>query len=224
MLTEPAFIEEFDTTVDEITDTYVRGEIAGEERERLERYFLKARERRVKARFASALLEHASATRPTPPVRTLIERLLEFFRPQSMAFKFAMRAAVLVLVVGIGILGIREWVRPQTFQAIELSMSSSDRNEAPQPKLLQLAPGTAGARITLNLPDQAERYQSYRVELGTRDGKKTPLEVKQQDARTVTAIAPVSLLKRGTYGIELTGIKADGNAEPLRGTYYFKVE
>ena len=63
LLTEPSFVEEFDTVVDEITDEYVRGEIKGDERKRLEQYFLRARERQVKAKFASALIDHASATR-----------------------------------------------------------------------------------------------------------------------------------------------------------------
>jgi hypothetical protein len=229
LLTEPPFVEEVDTLVDEITDQYVRGEIQGDERKYVERYFLKARERKRKARFASALLEHAAATRNSAeatPVTTqpLIERLLELFAPRSVAFKFAIAALALVLIAGIAFVAFRDGARLDKFQAIELSITSSDRGIATQPKSLQLAPEADGARIILKLPDQAEPYQSYRVELVTRDGMSTPLEVTQQDARTVTAIAPASLLHRGTHGIELAGIKADGNPERMRGTYYFRVE
>lgn len=226
MLTEPAFVEEFDTIVDEITDQYVRGEFKGGELKQLERYFLKARERQVKARIASALMKHAAATRPENPAPvnapTLIERLLAFFSPQSVAFKFASTAAVVLLVVGL--LWVRGPFGSPTLAQIELSISDSDRAERPEPKSLKLAPGDDGARIVLNLPQEGKRYQSYRVELLTRDGVSRPLEVPEQNSQTVTATADASLLKRGSYAIQLIGVNADGTEQRLRDTYYFNVQ
>src|SRR5689334_6338099 len=58
LLTDPAFGEQFDTIVDEITDQYVNGEFQGEECKRVQRYFLKSPERRAKAQFAAALIDH----------------------------------------------------------------------------------------------------------------------------------------------------------------------
>jgi hypothetical protein len=224
LLTEPSFVEEFDTIVDEITDRHVRGELKADERD----YFLKAKERQVKARFASTLIEHAEETRgkKAAPVKTpsLLERLIALFSPQGMMFKFATTAAVVVLVAGIAFVTLRRPSSPQTFATIELSVSDADRAEGPQSKTLKIEPGTDAVKLILNLPEQSSQYKNYQVELSTREGVKTPLQVTAQDARTVTAIAPADLFERGRYGVKLTGVSADGRVEPIRGTYYLMVE
>lgn len=193
-------------------------------------YFLKARERQVKAKFSSALIDHASATRserkPAVAVKapTLIARLLAFFSPQSLAFKFAATAVAVVVAVGVVYVAYQGWSTPQNLASIELTIGTSERSEGPQRKLLHLAPENDGARIVLNLPQEAAQYRDYQVELANRDGVKTPLEVTQHDSRTVTAIARASLLKRGSYAVQLTGVKADGTQERVPGTYFFTVE
>src|SRR5215204_2304497 len=55
LLTDQSFVEEFDTTVDEITDQYVSGELPAGERQQVEKYFLKAPERRNYANVVAAL-------------------------------------------------------------------------------------------------------------------------------------------------------------------------
>ena len=55
LLSDPVYGEDFDGVVDEITDQYVAGEIKGEERERVEKYFLKSERRREKLKYAVAL-------------------------------------------------------------------------------------------------------------------------------------------------------------------------
>ena len=60
LLSDPVYIEEFDVVVDELTDQYVAGEIKGEERERVEKYFLKADQRRAKLKYAAALNTYQS--------------------------------------------------------------------------------------------------------------------------------------------------------------------
>ena len=60
MLSDPVYGEEFDIVVDEITDQYVAGEIKGEERERVEKYFLKSDQRREKLKYAAALKTYQS--------------------------------------------------------------------------------------------------------------------------------------------------------------------
>ena len=230
LFTEPTFIEEFDTIVDEITDEYVRGEITGDERGRLEQYFLKAKERRFKTRFAAALIEHAAATRgnKADPVKTptLFERLAAFLSPQSMAFKLASTTAVVLLAVSITFVAYRGWSTPQTYASIQLSASSSERGEnAPPAERLKLAPETDAVKLILNLPDGSPQYQSYTVELTSqRDGVKTSLKVAEQTQRTVTAEAPVSLLKSGRYAILLMGVKADGTMGRVPGTYSLTIE
>lgn len=223
-MTEPSFVEEFDTIVDEITDQSVRGELAGDERE----YFLRAKERRVKAKFASALIEHATATRkkavPVVKPPSLFERVIAFFAPQKMAIKFATTAAVVVIAVGVAYVALRGESTPQTFATIELSVSDAERADGAQSKSVKVEPGIDAIKLILNLPEQLPQYQSYRAELVTREGGKTPLQVTAQDARTVTAVAAVNRVKRGTYGVRLSGVKADGGVDPIRGTYYFTVQ
>ncbi|HYV11280.1 MAG TPA: CHAT domain-containing protein [Pyrinomonadaceae bacterium] len=60
MLSDPVYGEEFDIVVDEITDQYVAGEIKGEEREHVEKYFLKSDQRREKVKYAAALKTYQS--------------------------------------------------------------------------------------------------------------------------------------------------------------------
>jgi len=63
-LSDPVYVEEFDITVDELTDQYVTGEVQGTEREQFERYFLAAPARREKLRIAAALKERQLAATP----------------------------------------------------------------------------------------------------------------------------------------------------------------
>lgn len=59
-MSDPVYGEDFDVVVDEITDQYVAGEIKGEERDRVEKYFLKSERRRDKLRYAAALNTYQS--------------------------------------------------------------------------------------------------------------------------------------------------------------------
>ena len=66
LLTDGAFVEEFDTIVDEVTDQYVRDELAETEREGFEKSFLATTEGQQKIRFATELLDRAVAERGAP--------------------------------------------------------------------------------------------------------------------------------------------------------------
>ena len=63
LLTDPSFIEEFDTIVDEIADQYAGDEFKGEERKRVEQHFLRSAERQQKVQFARELMERAASER-----------------------------------------------------------------------------------------------------------------------------------------------------------------
>ena len=60
LLNDAEYGEEFDVVVDEITDQYVAGEIKSEEREQVEKYFLKSERRREKVKYAAALRTYQS--------------------------------------------------------------------------------------------------------------------------------------------------------------------
>ena len=62
LLTDAAFVEEFDMTVAEMTDKYAAGQFEGEERERIEQYFFRSEERRTRLKIALGL-KHQHAQR-----------------------------------------------------------------------------------------------------------------------------------------------------------------
>jgi hypothetical protein len=228
LLTEPSFIEEFDTVVDEIAAQYAHNELDPAEFQRVEKYFLEARERRVKAKFASTLIDHAANTRgrkaaSNARVPTLGQRLMALLSPQNNAFKFATTVAAILVAVAIGYVALRGPSTPQNLASIELTISSSNRGEGSESKPLRLAPGTDAVRIVLHLPDGTGPYENYRVDLETPDGAKRALEITERSQRTVTAIVPARFL-HGRYGLQLTGIKSDGSQERVPGTYFFTIE
>ena len=235
LLTEPAFIEEFDTLVDEITDQYVSDELPASERERVEKYFLTARQRRQNANFASTLINHAATSRKTKiaPVVEIAprlpkpgwwERLWAFWTPQNAALRVALTTAVVVIVVGLAFLSLRPDSGPQNFASVELRGSSSDRAEGPQSERLKLAADTDAVRILLHLPEQTTQYANYRVELVTQDNTRRFLEVGEPNPRTVTALVPADMLPRGRYVLYVFGVKPDGTEERLSDTYFLTIE
>ena len=102
LLTDPAFGEEFDTVVDEIMDEYVHDELQGDQRQRVEQYFLTTTERQHKLEFASELLRRAEVQRgPVEKITVpavletkpgLLDKIRAFFAKQSFA-QFATTAA-----------------------------------------------------------------------------------------------------------------------------------
>ncbi|HKO98904.1 MAG TPA: CHAT domain-containing protein [Pyrinomonadaceae bacterium] len=55
LLSDPEFAEEYDMVVNEITDDYIAGSLAGEELKQVERHFFQSPERRNRLKFAQAL-------------------------------------------------------------------------------------------------------------------------------------------------------------------------
>jgi CHAT domain-containing protein/tetratricopeptide (TPR) repeat protein len=99
LLTDAEYSEELDVTVDELIDQYVRDEVAGEEREQFERYFLKAPERRDKLRFALALRRRISEPKVVKP------------RPNRLLTLYLPVAASVLLVAGLGIVAYLSFIR-----------------------------------------------------------------------------------------------------------------
>jgi CHAT domain-containing protein/Tfp pilus assembly protein PilF len=94
-MSDPAYGEEFDVVVDEITDQYVAGEIQGEERERVENYFLKSGRRRDKVKYAAALKRYQSQH----------SRRRKWWESPELRI-----AASIILVAGV-VLGLRQLLR-----------------------------------------------------------------------------------------------------------------
>ena len=231
LLTDPAFGEEFDTIVDELTDEYVGNELQGEERKRVEQYFLRSTERQNKVRFANELLERAAAERgqsaaSVVPVQPgILERVRLFWASQSFVARFASSFAAIVIVLGVVLLA---WPgnRPTgTYALVKLTMSSSERSEGPRTERVRLEPGSLGVRIEIMLPDPVPPAKSYRVEL--LNDQRTPrnLPIEQQTDRMLVVTIPADQLKRESYVIHLHYVTPEGNEQRVPGgSYFFSVQ
>ena len=222
LLTDPAFGQEFDAIVDEITDQYVNGEFEGEECERVQQYFLKSPERRAKAQFAAALIDRAGAGQ-----QKMIEmpaRRERWWFPQSVAFRFAATAAIAVIAFGLAYLAFRDGSAPKNFAFLELAISSSERREGTEAKPLHLTSENDAVKVLLHLPEQSNQYTNYRVELIGQDGVSRPVEVTEQNQQAVTVIIPASDLARGRYALHVFGTRQGDRQEKIAGSYLFKVE
>ena len=112
LLTEPAFVEEFDTVVDEVTDQYVRKELTDSERKGFEESYLTTAEGRQKVRFTSELLERAAAERGAAVVKPVtapgfFDRVHAFWQVQSL--RLAATAAAVVIIAGWTVLRLKSF-------------------------------------------------------------------------------------------------------------------
>lgn len=225
LLTDPAFGEEFDTVVDEIADQYAGNEFEGDERKRVEQYFLKSAERQQKVHFARELIERAATERgggrdAVTSKPGFIERVLAFWRNQTFSFRTAAAMATIVVVVGLGYLASFRDTGPGTLASISLTISSPDRATGTEVKPVKLERDTRAVRIELTLPDP--QAQNYRVEL--KDEKRSRnLTVKERTGKSLIVEIPANDLARGSYVIHLHAMNPDGTEQRVRGHYSFSI-
>jgi len=231
LLTDSAFCEEFDTIVDELTDEYVGNEIQGEERKRVEQYFLTSAERQNKLKFAAELLERAEIERGghsaggevqpvAAPSRGIIERLRLFWEGQSFSLRVVTAVASLIIVVGLVMLLIPANRTSGTYALLNLTIGTTDRSsEGSQIKSVRLEPGSPGIRIALSLPDQMPQAKTYRVELLDEQQSARNLPITERTAHSLVVTIPANEIKRGSYIIRLYG-----NEQRIPGSYFFTVE
>jgi hypothetical protein len=225
LLTDADFCEEFDTVVDEIADQYAGNEFQGEEQERVEQYFLRSGERKQKVHFARELLERAATERGgrRAPVSSkpsgFIERLLAFWRNQSFALRTAAAVAMIVIVVGAAFLVARRGTGPGTLTSISLTIVTADRASGTETKSVKLEPETRAVRVELNLPDQVQKAQNYRVELRDEQDRLRNLTVAERTDKSLFVEIPANELTRGNYIIQLY----DDSGRRIRGGYHFNI-
>lgn len=232
LLTDPVFVEEFDTIVDEIIDQYVSRELDPDERERVEKYFLTARERRDKVNFASVLRNYAhdsrrsESTAPVPVEQPpgLREKLLAFWGNLALGSRVATTMAAVLVMAGIAFLLFSGPPRSLTTASIELTISQGARGDGPPAPRVKLPPDTDALRIRLQLPDGLPEAKSYRVEALDEANVSKELTIEKQDEQSITVLTPVSELTMGRYAIQLTAIKPDGTDSRIPGTYRFELE
>jgi hypothetical protein len=216
LLSDPAFGEEFDTIVDEITDDYLQQELADDERERVEKYFLSSIERQNKLEFATELLRRAESERGRQVKEVLpspFDRIVAFLRQPALA-RAVMTTASIVVVVGI----FYALFKPDNTKYIPLTITinTAERNEGAEAQRAKLTPNT-GLKLTLTIPENARGAKSYVAKLSTG----TDLKIEQTTAATVNVIIPPGSLPPGTYAIQLSKVNPDGR---IPGSYYFAIE
>ena len=229
LLTDPSFIEEFDTIVDEIADQYAGDEFKGEERKRVEHHFLGSAERQQKVRFARELMERAASERSVDrvavaPTPGFLESVRAFWRSQSPSLRVAIAMAAIVIVVGLAVL-----TRPVFFGTsgpdalVALNIHSSDRASGSERESVKLEPGTGRLRIELKLPDQTPEAQNFRVELFDGQQRSRNLPVEERSAQSLFVAIPAKEITPGSYIIHLYSVSPDGSEQRVRGSYFFNV-
>ena len=226
LLTDAEFAEEFDTTVDDITDQYVKNELPGDERERVEKYFLSTSQRQQKLEFASELHRHASLQRGAPKTTHdkpgLWKQILDFWRQKPLV-PLAASAAVLVIVIGIAFIVSRD-NQPGTsnYATFTLTINTSDRASGAAPARLKMP--AAGLRLDLTIPEPSRGAKDYRARLVNADGAVRNLIIEEQKNESVMVAIPSGWLTHGSYAIRLSTVKADGTEDRIRGSYFFDIE
>jgi len=231
LLTDPAFGEDFDMLVDEITDQYLGNELQGEEQKRVEQYFLRSAERQDKVRFARELLHQAEVERgskavnvPVAPEPGWWERASQFWNRQALSLRFASIFATLVIMAGVAMLVLptRNPTSP-SYASVALKSSSSDRSGGPETPTVKPQPADVGIKFELTLPDGAPQANTYRVNLqGEQVSRDFP--VAEQTARSVVVVVPTAEVPRGSYVIQLFAVQANGTEQRVPGSYAFNVE
>jgi len=234
LLTDPAFGEEFDTIADDLTDQYVRKELPDDERKRADKHFLNTPERQRKLEFATELLGHADAERGEraersqvanvrPIVETapsLLDQIRAFWRRPSYSH-LALSAAVLLVVAGL-VFFLLSFGNSSPYVSLDLALSNSNRNESTAPAPVKLAGG--GLKVNLTIPEQAKEAKDYRVKLVDENEVERDLTIDERTDQTIAVTIPAAWLSSGSYVIQLTMVKPDGNEERVRGSYNFVVE
>ena len=223
LLSEPAFVEEFDTVVDEVTDQYVRNELQDSERKGFQESYLRTDEGRRKVRFTSELLERAAKRGPVVPVPTeepgFFDRVRALWRLQSL--RLAATTAAVAMIAG----GVYLSLRPaMNYAPLALSISTATRAQGSAPAKVKLESGVPGVEVNLAIPEQAKGAKDYRVKLVSGDESEQDLPIEKRDDQTITIKIPASSLSPGQYAIKMFRLTPDGSFTRIQGSYFFNVE
>ena len=229
LLTEPSFGNEFDIVVDEITDDYIAGDFQGDEKRRVEEYFLKARQRQEKVQFTRELLQQAGSQRAEladKPSRLsiLLERFRSLFQGPVSMFRLATTLATALIITGaVMVLRSGKPTAP-VYTAADLQISRAERSEGAAETPVKLSSGTTEVRMRLALPEPQPTAETYHARLAGGTGAATTLPVLEKTPNSVTVIARAAELPPGSYAIQLWAVNADGAEQRIRGSYLFRIE
>jgi methionine-rich copper-binding protein CopC len=219
---------------EELIDAYLHHDLSPEQRELFERNYLTTETRQERVRVAAALLRQVCRQDDVveQPVvgraeGTWAERLKAFWGGRTWGFRVASAVAALVIIGGVSWLYLSRVRPPRAVATLRLTSSVINRSEGVQAHTIKLPPDADALRVFLTLPDNATPAPRYRVELDdldNEDGETTTLAVEGREAHAVTVLIPASRLRRGQYALTLFAVSADGNEQPVFGSYVFAVK
>jgi hypothetical protein len=235
LLTESEFSEELLASEEELMELYLADALSAEERAAFERHFLSTPERQRKLRFARTLkryvheqTEEVQGERREPGSErraTWEERWRSLWQGRRWATSAAF-ALLLIALVG-GTLWLTRQRAPRTFAPLALSITGGATRgggEQPQAGKVKLPLNADALRISLALPERAERTASHRVELVDVNGETESLKVEGEDAGTLSVVIPAERLRRGRYALRLYETRRGESERRMEGSYLFTVE
>lgn len=244
LMLEDELFDEFEVSKDELVEEYNAGELAPNERQRLQETFLATSDGRERQAFAlamqclqrkrpDALPDPPDPVRANPPSRVvpnppvwlppdrqpgLLGPIQAFARTQPWVF--AATSLMLVLLAAFAIKSIIPHRERPIFSAT-LETGPVVRSEgAPTPKLT-LPPNIGQLKLRLHLPRTAPQGTRFAAQLDDRVNTKS-VEIVGSDPESVTVIVPAELLTRGEYQLLLNTTKPDGTEQEL--AYQFNVQ
>jgi hypothetical protein len=202
---------ELDAAEQDLIDAYLRHELTADRRRHFEERYLTTDARKARVLIAKSLHEALCPARQKPTWR---ESLQAFWQRPLVP-----QTAIAILVLTIGISLIVPWIlsrrSPQTFTAIELATSSSDRASGVDPTIVSLPLNADALQVHLKLPKPSTDTSGYRVQWEDANGPLRELKIEPKDAQTVVVNIPATELKPGRYLLRLS----DNNGGV--GNFYF---
>ncbi len=217
LVSDSAFVEEFDTVVDELIDDYLTGELSEAERQSAESHFLVAEERQEKLAVARA-------------IRSLVQKNRKD-RSQGVTTNSLKRIPVymwvtaVVLFAVLGVAAIWMITRPRATQtvALNLNITASDRGTATKPERITIDSNVGELRLSLRLPENEVKSSSYRVVLVNTDGTTRNIPVERVNNQFVVVNVETSTLTSGTYALQVSAIDENMHERRLNGSYLFEL-
>ena len=213
---------ELDSAEADLIHAYIKNELSPERQRRFEENYLTTEARRERVLIARSFLRVICPV--NKPKLTRTQKLFAFlkslaFAPQNAVPRFA------AIVVVVGLIATLAWLLlrtkpPLTFAALDLVISSDQRDVGTQPQKVKLPLEKDALRITLALPEAA----TYRVQWEGIKGRLKDLEIEKQDANSISVIIPAGALTPGQYALKLFRKNPDGPDDPVPGSYLFIVE
>jgi hypothetical protein len=214
---------ELESAEQELIDAYLHDGLGKDQRLRFEKNYLTTDVR--KARVLTAQSFHKILPPPRPPQKvTLKEKLWAFIQRPAVP---QAAVAIVIVAISIGVLApfvLRERRPPQTFQRLDLALSSANRATGVQPEKVALPLQAEALEIHLKLPEQSNNAAAYRVQWENMSNSLGDLQIGSRDSQSIVVIIPADKLSPGRYTLKLFTVNQDGTKQRVNGDYFFTAE